>query len=60
MVGILAAMTAKITPHEATKAKPMSDPDTRRDARNKLLGRILIVALGVLALAQIVPAIINR
>ncbi len=38
----------------------MPDPDTRRDARNKLLGRILIVALGVLALAQIVPAILNR
>jgi len=47
----------------------MSEPDPPRDdpqreearaARNRLLGRILIVAMGLLALAQIIPAILSR
>lgn len=34
----------------------MTDP-SKKDARNRLWGRVLIIAMGLLALAQIVPVI---
>lgn len=44
----------------------MSDPsdptaaEARRIARNKLLGRIAIIALGILVLIQVVPMFLSK
>ena len=40
-----------------------SDPtatEAARIARNKLLGRIVIIALGILVLIQVVPMFLNK
>lgn len=39
----------------------MSEPDAEKTARrNRLLGRVLIVALGLLVLAYLIPLLIHR